>query len=225
MSFKKYAVLAAFAATLPVQAANAQTLSSVRSNQGADTAPRYTVSNVSLNTLTLAALDPATTETGFVLQPARQPLPQRGFFVKTHIGAWTSAGSGLLLGAGIAALPFDGPQHEITGNISYLRWEGEGGFMIDANYLYNFALEGGRSFTPYAGAGLNVAHIDVCGDIDDDLDDLFDDFLDCGRTDTNLQIGGGIKAPFGSAGRELFGEIFFIVDDGGPIIVRGGVNW
>ncbi len=226
MSLKKCAVLAAFAAMLPVQMANAQTVSDLGPTLGAEARSTGLVSNVSPNTLNLSSLTPATEA---MLQAARQPLPMRGFFIKTHVGAWTSAGTGLLVGAGIAALPFNGPQHEVTGNVSYLRWEGSNGFMFDANYLFNFALQGGQAFTPYAGAGINIARLDACGDLDDafedEFDDFFDDLVDCTSTNSALQVGGGLKKPFGSAGRELFGEIFFVLDDGGPIIFRGGVNW
>jgi hypothetical protein len=211
MSFKKLAVVAALAAVLPIRA-NAQSLGATQPDE-----PKP-VGKVSLNTLNLAPAAAA-------FQPARQPLPARGFFAKAHVGAWTSNGSGLTLGAGIGALPFDSDQHELTGNVSFLRVEGFNGFMVDANYLYNFRLQGGQAFTPYAGGGLNFSrfNFDVCGEFEDELED----FVDCdqGNSETGLQIGGGIKRPFGTAGRELFGELFFVLTDGGPIVLRGGVNF
>jgi opacity protein-like surface antigen len=211
MSFKKIAVVAALAAVLPMQA-NAQ------SQAGSSEEPRP-IGKVSMNTLNLAA--PAA-----AFQTQRQPLPMRGFFVKAHVGAWTSSGSGLTLGAGIGALPFDSDQHEITGNVSYLRVEGINGFMIDANYLYNFRLQGGQAFTPYAGGGLNFARFsfDTCGDLEEELEEAGFD-CDVSNSEAALQIGGGVKKPFGTAGRELFGEIFFVLSDGGPIVLRGGVNF
>jgi opacity protein-like surface antigen len=216
MSLTKSAVLAALAAAiLPAQLA-AQTPSTPTATETAEPRP---IGKVSLNTLNLGAATAA-------FQAARQPLPMRGFFIKAHVGAWTSNGSGLTLGAGIGALPFDSDQHEITGNASYLRVEGINGFMIDANYLYNFRLEGGQAFTPYAGGGINFSRFsfNACGDFEDELEDAG---LDCdlSDSDTALQIGGGVKKPFGTAGREVFGEVFFVLSDGGPIILRGGINF
>src|SRR5687768_8263483 len=116
MSFNKLAVMAAMAAVLPI-CANAQTLS------GAQAAEPRPVGKVSVDTLNLATSAAA-------FQPQRAALPARGFFVKAHVGAWTNAGSGLTLGGGIGALPFDNDQHELTGNLSYLRVEGFNGFML-----------------------------------------------------------------------------------------------
>jgi hypothetical protein len=136
---------------------------------------------------------------------ARAPLPDRGYFLRGFGGLWTSAGSGFELGAGVAALPFANQQHEIVGNAALIHVEGSNGLGIDVDYQYNFILQGGQEFTPYAGAGIGISHF-------------------AGGTDTALQIGGGVKKPL-SSGHEFFGEIYFSLSDSSPILLRAGLSW
>jgi hypothetical protein len=142
---------------------------------------------------------------------------------RVFIGAWTSAGSGLLLGGGLAAHPFTERRHELQGNLAYLRVEESNGLDIDLNYVYNFIeTQATGSWTPYAGAGINIVHFggsDECSD----FEDAFDVDLDCSATDTGLQIGGGLKRLWN--GWQVFGELWFAFNSGNPIIVRGGVGW
>lgn len=136
---------------------------------------------------------------------ARAPLPARGYFVRGFAGLWTSAGSGFELGGGVAALPFANQQNEIVANAALVRVEGVNGLGIDIDYQYNFILQNGQQFTPYAGAGLGISHF-------------------AGHADTALQIGGGIKKPL-SSGHEFFGELYFSLSDSSPILLRAGLSF
>jgi hypothetical protein len=113
-------------------------------------------------------------------------------------GIVTGTGNtGFVIGGGLSARPFVQEEHEIQGNVSFLRLADTNGFIIDANYVYNF--DTGGSVTPYAGAGLNVSHLAI--------------------TETALQIGGGIS------NQRVFGEIWFVIDTGNPVVIRGGLRW
>jgi hypothetical protein len=74
--------------------------------------------------------------------------------------------------------------------------------------------------TPFAAAGINITHFSN-GDCDDLKDVLGVDF-DCGGTNAALQLGGGIKKPM-TNGKEVFLELYFVLDSGSPVIIRGGV--
>jgi opacity protein-like surface antigen len=144
---------------------------------------------------------------------------RRTYIPRGFAGLWTSAGDGFLVGAGVSTRPFTEERHEVQGNGFYNRVEGFNGFGFDADYLYNFTRPSGSTFTPFAGAGINVTRFSFdCGDIDD----LFG--IDCSTTDTALQIGGGIKRPLAS-GREFFAELFFLLNDASPIMIRAGLGF
>jgi hypothetical protein len=144
---------------------------------------------------------------------------RRTFIPRVFAGLWTAAGDGFLVGAGVSTRPFTEEKHEIQGNAAYNRIEGLNGFGIDVDYLYNFAAPSGQSFTPFAAAGLNVTRFSFdCGD----LDDLFG--IDCSSTDAALQIGGGLKFPRPN-GREFFVELYFILNDSSPVVIRGGLGF
>lgn len=143
----------------------------------------------------------------------------RKYIPRVFAGIWTSAGDGFQLGGGISTRPFTEEKHEIQGNVYFLRVEGANGFGGDVDYLYNFAAPSGSSFTPFAAAGLNITRFSVdCGG----FDELFG--IDCSSTDTALQIGGGIKKPL-AGGKEFFAEIYFVLSDYDPVIIRAGFGW
>jgi hypothetical protein len=155
----------------------------------------------------------ATAEQGGAAGSPRKYIP------RVFAGLWTSAGDGFQLGAGISTRPFTEEKHEVQGNVSYLRVEGTNGFSFDADYLYNFAPPSDSTITPFAAAGLNITRFSFdCGD----FDDIFD--IDCSSTDSALQIGGGLKRPL-EGGKEFFAELYFVLSDSDPIIIRAGVGW
>lgn len=138
---------------------------------------------------------------------ARIPVPSRGFVIRLFAAGWLGKADGFSAGGGAGFFPFANKQHEIQGNLAFLHLEGDNGYTLDFDYLYNFRLSG-KNYTPYAGAGVNIA--------------------DCGGGcdgDAAFQMGGGIKKPLRN-GRELFGEIFFAFFDGNTTtILRGGVGF
>jgi hypothetical protein len=73
-------------------------------------------------------------------------------------GQFWGGGSGLVLGAGIGTRPFNNRQIEVTGDVSFLRFEGHNGFYIAADGLYHFITDE-PNFSPYAGAGIGVFHL------------------------------------------------------------------
>ena len=94
------------------------------------------------------------------------------------------------------------------------------GDILFPSYLYNFSPPSRSSVTPFAAAGINITHFSN-GDCDDLKDVLGVDF-DCGGTNAALQLGGGIKKPM-TNGKEVFLELYFVLDSGSPVIIRGGV--
>jgi hypothetical protein len=136
---------------------------------------------------------------------ATAPLPDRGYFGKAFGGIWTGSGTGAVLGGGVSFYPAANNQHQITIDLSYLRVEGLNGFMGEGNYHYNFRLEGGENFTPYAGGGINIADIGS-------------------STEAAVQIGGGFRRPIQN-GREFFVEGHFAFFLGDPFILRAGVRF
>jgi hypothetical protein len=198
MSLTKLALWTAAAALLPAAPALAQ-IGGSEETTGWRTAP------ASITQRLAAAHASGADAAGLETAQARSALPQRGFFVRGFGGFWVGSGEGVVLGGGIAALPLRSDQHEINGNVAFQRVESTNGFGVDVNYLYNFRLEGGERFTPYVGAGINVAHFSS-------------------DTEAALQIGGGIKRPLRN-GRELFVEAFFPFFYDTPLIARGGLAW
>jgi hypothetical protein len=214
MFVRRLATLAAFAIVLPAHLATAQTLTPATALDGA--IGSRLVSDA-FTAATAAASSTAAAQGG-----GGATIAGQRFIPRVFAGLWTSSGTGFQVGAGVTTHPFSEYKHEIQGNLSYLHVEDSNGFGLDVNYIYNFLDTTAGSYTPYAGAGLNLVHFgnSACGDVEDDLD--VD--LDCGTTDTNLQIGGGLKKPL-SGGKEVFGEIWFVLGDFNPIIIRAGLGW
>ena len=145
----------------------------------------------------------------------------RKYIPRVFAGVWTGAGDGFLLGGGVSTRPFSEEKHEIQGNVALNRVEGSNGLGIDIDYLYNFSPPSTASVTPFAAAGLNITHFGGdCGDLEDILGVDFD----CGGTEAALQIGGGIKKPL-TNGKEVFVEVYFVLNDSSPVLIRGGIGW
>ena len=206
----RVALLAVAATLLPVHTALAQT----------DTTQPSGLVTLNLTKSSLAsALEP-----GAAPQAGRAAMPSRGYFIKVFGGAWIGSGEGFLVGGGVGFQPFMNKQHEVGGNISFLRVEGSNGLMFEGNYNYNFN-QAQASFLPYVLAGINIAHFggnDACEEFEDDFGDFVD--VDCSSTDAALQLGGGIKKALAN-GREFFAELIFALYDGSPVIIRGGIAW
>ena len=199
----RVAVLAAAAALLPLSNVQAQTTNEPSGLVQLDFAS---------NGLSFASSPAAAAQAG-------QTAPPRGFFIKAFFGGWFSAGEGVVVGGGASFMPFTNKQHEVGANFSYLHVSETDGWMLEFNYHYNFAPQD-AGFTPFVTAGLNIAHHggdDVC----DDIEDITDTDQDCSATDAGLQVGGGIKKSIGRF--DLFGELLFVLSEGEPIIVRGGL--
>jgi len=146
----------------------------------------------------------------------------RKYIPRVFAGVWVGAGDGFLFGGGVSTRPFSEEKHEIQGNVALNRVEGSNGLGVDVDYLYNFSPPSRSSVTPFAAAGINITHFSN-GDCDDLKDVLGVDF-DCGGTNAALQLGGGIKKPM-TNGKEVFVELYFVLDSGSPVIIRGGVGW
>jgi opacity protein-like surface antigen len=109
---------------------------------------------------------------------------------------------------------FDGPPLTLIGSFDYFfpdpddvdYWE------LNANLVYNFRIADAPSITPYAGGGLNIAHVSI------DRGDSFDDASD---TDPGLNILGGVKFDAGPV--TPFVEIKFEIEGGDQFIVTGGL--
>lgn len=214
MFVRRLATMAAFAIVLPAHFATAQPLAQTPALEGS-------VGARLVNSAFAAATTAATT-TEAAQAGSGATIAGHKFIPRVFAGLWTSSGTGFQLGAGVTTHPFSEYKHEIQGNLSYLHVESSNGFGLDVNYIYNFLDTRAGSYTPYAGAGLNLAHFgNGCGDVEDDLG--VD--LDCSSTDTNLQIGGGLKKPI-SNGKEFFGEVWFVLGNNfSPIIIRAGLGW
>lgn len=90
-------------------------------------------------------------------------------------------------------------------NDNYDYWE------LNGSLAYNFMIEGAPGISPYAGAGLNIAHASV-------------DFVDGGGasdTDVGLNLLAGTK--FGSAKVLPFVEFRAILSGGDQVVITGGV--
>jgi len=94
--------------------------------------------------------------------------------------------------------PDDGPNNDI----SY--WEANG------NLAYNFGLPGVPSLSPYAGAGLNIAHfsVDNAGD---------------NRDDTDLGINLFAGTQFRSQSVTPFAELRVVVEGSDQLVLTGGI--
>ena len=66
-----------------------------------------------------------------------------------------SGEAGFILGGGLGARPFNNKQVEVTGDISFLRFNGQNGAYFSGNGLYHFKTSD-PNFSPFAGAGLAV---------------------------------------------------------------------
>ena len=94
--------------------------------------------------------------------------------------------------------PDDGPNNDV----SY--WEANG------NLAYNFGIPGVPSLSPYAGAGLNIAHVSVenaGGDFDD--------------TDLGINLFAGTQ--FRSRSVTSFAELRVVVEGGDQMVLTGGI--
>jgi hypothetical protein len=205
----RVALLAVAATLLPVHTALAQT----------DTTQPSGLVSINLTKSSLAsALEP-----GAAPQASRS-LPSRGYFIRVFGGLWFGSGEGFLAGGGAMFQPFTNKQHEVGGNVSFLRVESSNGLMFEANYNYSFNDVQWGAFKPYALAGLNIARFggsDECDEFNDEFGDFFE--VDCSSTDTALQIGGGIRRPLND--REFFIEFLFAFFYGNPGILRAGISW
>jgi hypothetical protein len=206
----RVAVLAVAAILLPVHAALAQT----------DTTEPSGLVRLNLTSNSLAlALEPAA-----AAQPGRTAMPARGYFIKVFGGVWIGSGEGFLAGGGVGLQPFMNKQHEVGGNVSFLRVEESNGLMFEGNYNYNFTMQQ-AAFIPFVLAGINIAHFggsDECEEFEDEFGDFVD--VECGSTDAALQLGGGIRRALAN-GREFFAELIFALYDHSPVIIRGGLAW
>jgi hypothetical protein len=129
----------------------------------------------------------------------------RNYTPRAFIGLTSGEGdTGLILGGGISTRPFRKKKHELQFNADYQRVFDENGFGLDIDYYYNFTGRLGQ-FTPYAGAGLVVTDI-------------------ASETETDLQIGGGIRRPLRSV-KEFFVEILILLGDYNPLLIRTGFGW
>jgi len=129
----------------------------------------------------------------------------RNYTPRAFIGITSGEGdTGLILGGGISTRPFRKKKHEIQVNADYQRVYDENGFGIDFDYYYNFATRIGK-FTPYAGAGIVVTDI-------------------ASNTETDLQIGGGVRRPLRSV-KEFFVELLILLGDYNPLLIRTGFGW
>jgi hypothetical protein len=141
---------------------------------------------------------------------------------RVFIGFLTSAGStgdeGFVIGGGVAARPMKDRRHEFQGNFDWQIFDDDvKSIGFDLDYYYNFNAKLG-AMSPYAGAGIVVTHAMFGGDRCDD------DFEDCGDTETNFLIGGGVKKRLKN-GKEFFGELQIVFGDYSPVIFRGGIGW
>lgn len=144
-----------------------------------------------------------------ILLPTAQAMAQNRqpadtLDARLFAGLWTGDGTGVTLGGGVGGHPFRDWKHEVQANIAYQHVEDSDGFGIDLDYLYNFLHTDASGFTPYAGAGIKVDHF--------------------GETGSHLQLGGGLRKRV-TRGRYFFGELWFVLSDFNPIILRAGVGW
>lgn len=88
------------------------------------------------------------------------------------------------------------------GNFDY--WE------INGNAVYNFEIVGAPSLRPYAGGGLNVAHVD------------FDDDVPGGESDTDLGLNLLAGSKFPLEGFTPFVEVRGEISGGEQLVITGG---
>jgi len=88
-------------------------------------------------------------------------------------GVFLSGGDGFIVGAGVAARPFNNQQIETNGDVSFLRFEGYNGVYLSGNVVYYFKTNE-PNFKPFAGGGLGILS-----------------FAD--ETQARLQLGGGLE--------------------------------
>jgi len=152
----------------------------------------------------MLVLLPAVPATAQGRRAAAQAQPTDTVDGRLFAGLWTSDGTGVTLGGGVAGHPFRDWKHEVQANLAYQHVEDSDGFGVDLDYLYNFLHTDASGFTPYAGGGIKVDHLE--------------------GTRSTLQLGGGLRKRV-TRGHYFFGELWFVLGDVSPIILRGGVGW
>ncbi len=89
------------------------------------------------------------------------------------------------------------------GNVDY--------FEFNGNLIYNFRVASAPKITPYAGGGLNIAHVSVERTDGSDISD----------TDPGLNLLGGVRFDAGSL--TPFVEAKFTIEGGDQFVVTGGL--
>jgi hypothetical protein len=79
--------------------------------------------------------------------------------VRAHAGAmFWGGGSGVIFGGGFGTRPFENKQLELTGDVSFVRFEGFNGFYASTNVAYHFN-NAEENTSPFAGGGLAIVHL------------------------------------------------------------------
>lgn len=102
---------------------------------------------------------------------------------------------------------------EVIGSFDIFFPEGDYDYWeINGNAVYNFEIVGAPSLRPYAGGGLNVAHIGADDDAGGDVD---------GDTELGLNLLAGTKFPL--EGITPFVEVRGEVSGGEQLVITGGL--
>ena len=130
-------------------------------------------------------------------------------------GPEVSLGTDTDLGLGARAeFDFSGSALTIIASFDYYFPDGPANYWeINGNLIYNFSIPSAPTVTPYAGGGLNIAHVSWDGD-----NGLFDDRSD---TDPGLNLLGGARFDAGTI--MPFVELKFEIEGGEQFVVTGGI--
>lgn len=101
---------------------------------------------------------------------------------------------------------------EVIGSVDIFFPDGDFDYWeINGNAVYNFEIVGAPSLRPYAGGGLNVAHVD------------FDDDVPGGQSDTDLGLNLLAGSKFPLEGLTPFVEVRGEISGGEQLVVTGGL--